>query len=350
MRDGVVSVAEPSAHPSVSLLRALKREFGFYCIELSAEPVVEQPEAVFMMGGTNRIGGKLSSMERYDASSDQWSVAAAMDIGRHAFGVFAIADELYVCGGFDDGDELLSSVKRYSPSSNIWSTIVPLPEARAMHAAVSVGWDMYVLGGSIDRGGTASVLKFDNTYGTWHEVAPMPEARRDFSACAVGSDIYVFSLPSYQSNHSVFRYDTEANSWTILAPMPQNPSASSASVLNDLVYIVGVGHNKREVLRFDPASGEWSNVAPTRYGRLGGSSFVLDGCLYAVGGMNDSVGDISRARQVERYELNSDTWAYVTHMLEGRRFFGSVTIGSSGPTEEQDLFNALITKVIRQRP
>jgi hypothetical protein len=31
MRDGYVSVAEPGAHPSMSLLRALKREFGFYC-------------------------------------------------------------------------------------------------------------------------------------------------------------------------------------------------------------------------------------------------------------------------------------------------------------------------------
>jgi hypothetical protein len=34
MRDGTVSVAEPSARPSVSLLRALKCEFGFYCIAL----------------------------------------------------------------------------------------------------------------------------------------------------------------------------------------------------------------------------------------------------------------------------------------------------------------------------
>jgi hypothetical protein len=37
MRDGVISVAEPGARPSMSLLRALKREFGFYCIELCAE-------------------------------------------------------------------------------------------------------------------------------------------------------------------------------------------------------------------------------------------------------------------------------------------------------------------------
>jgi hypothetical protein len=37
MRDGHVPVAEAGARPSVSLLRSLKREFGFYCIELSAE-------------------------------------------------------------------------------------------------------------------------------------------------------------------------------------------------------------------------------------------------------------------------------------------------------------------------
>jgi hypothetical protein len=35
MRDGVVSVAASGVCPSVSLLRALKREFGFYCIELA---------------------------------------------------------------------------------------------------------------------------------------------------------------------------------------------------------------------------------------------------------------------------------------------------------------------------
>jgi hypothetical protein len=41
MRDGVVSVAQLGTRPSVSLLRALKREFGFYCIELCVKEVVE---------------------------------------------------------------------------------------------------------------------------------------------------------------------------------------------------------------------------------------------------------------------------------------------------------------------
>jgi hypothetical protein len=73
MRDGVISVAKSSAHPSVSLLRTLKREFGFYCIELCAEqPMVPyQPEVALVMGGYHAVQGSASaSMERYDLSSD----------------------------------------------------------------------------------------------------------------------------------------------------------------------------------------------------------------------------------------------------------------------------------------
>jgi hypothetical protein len=57
----------------------LKREFGFYCIELSTEGL-KQPNASYVMGG-NDDGSNLvqSSMERYDASLDHWSEVAAMN-------------------------------------------------------------------------------------------------------------------------------------------------------------------------------------------------------------------------------------------------------------------------------
>jgi hypothetical protein len=73
MRDGVVSMAEPGAHPSVSLLRALKREFGYYCIELCAEEPIELelPDMAYVVGGVSSVE-RLSSMERYDAVSEQW--------------------------------------------------------------------------------------------------------------------------------------------------------------------------------------------------------------------------------------------------------------------------------------
>jgi hypothetical protein len=140
MRDGVVAVAEPGAQPSVSLLRALKREFGFYCIEVGAEPPATgqvweqvQPGLAFVIGG---LGGGdidhsngydsddeeiLSSMERYDSSSGEYNAVAAMGTARHAFGACVVAGEIYVTGGRGRVLQYLLSVEKFSPSSNTYA-------------------------------------------------------------------------------------------------------------------------------------------------------------------------------------------------------------------------------------
>jgi hypothetical protein len=134
MRDGVVSVAEAGTYPSVSLLRALKREFGFYCIELCAEKPAEpaRPEMAFVMGGTINDFDReaLSTIERYDISLNQWSAVTAMRTRRKNFGTCAVMGEIYVTGGEDEGNDPLSSVEKYSPSSDTWSIVSSLPELR----------------------------------------------------------------------------------------------------------------------------------------------------------------------------------------------------------------------------
>jgi hypothetical protein len=169
MRDGVVSVAEPGVRPSVSLLRALKREFCFYCIELGAEPEPVQSEVAYTMGGYKEVnddgdneGRRVvhSSMERYDASADQSTAVAAMGTARCYFGACVIAGEIYMTGGSGDDNVLLASVEKYSPSTNTWSAVAPLPAVSLRYVAVAVGPAMYVLGNSV---GGVSVLKFDST-------------------------------------------------------------------------------------------------------------------------------------------------------------------------------------------
>jgi hypothetical protein len=340
MRDGVVSVAEAGAQPSVSLLRALKREFGFYCIELSVEHGVEQeqPEVALVMGGLRAGRDGLSSMERYNTTSGRWSAAAGMSTARSAFGTCVIAGELYITGGdmvIGQGYRCVPNTEKYSPSSDTWRAVSPLPGSRYDHCAVAVGSCMYVMGGKIElnRAITASVLKYDSTQDTWSEVAPMPSARYGFAACVVGRDIYVFGNSSTANLVPVFKFDTEAEEWEILPPTPVSCYYPSASVLDGLVYITGAGENGREVLSFDPASGMWANLASTSRNRRGGASFVLIGSLYSAGGL-----------AVERYDVASNTWVFVPNMLEVRRYFGAVAIGSAGPAEEQDLFESLIVK------
>jgi hypothetical protein len=349
MRNGVVSVAEAGAQPSVSLLRALKREFGFYSIELSEEKLAEpeQPELAFVIGGFYG-GGALSHMERYDPTTDEWSVAAALATPRLSFGTCVVAGEIYVTGGHD-GRTSLSSVEKYSPVSDTWSAVVPLPNLCADHAAISVDAAIYVLGGEVGGdeddviSASASVLKLKISESTWTKVAPMPEARSLFAACVVGSDIYVFGGMDEENcvRASVFKYDTKANAWDVLPPMPTARYGHSASAINGQIYIIGAGDDHRQLLRLEPATGIWSTLASTMHSRANAASFVLGGCLYAAGG-------VSRQSTMERYDAANNMWTAVVSMLEYRNYYGAVTVGPIGNAEEQDLFDSLITKAIRE--
>jgi hypothetical protein len=348
MRDGHVSVAEADARPSVSLLRALKREFGFYSIELCTEQLEqgtcsEEADLVFVMGGTDFDDGILSSMERCDVTSGHWVVAAPMSTARSSFGACAVAGELYVTGGSDGDGDILSSVEKYSPPSDTWSAVAPLPAACVGHAAVAVGSAICVLGGLGQGYVSASVHRFNSMQGTWSEVAPMPRARFAHAACVLDSDIYVFGgSADYtgQQQDSVYKYDTEGDAWTILAPMPSVCVSHGAITLDGRIYITGIGNPGKVVCLFDPTSGAWSNLAPTLRGRFQGSLFVLGGCLH-------TAGAYSNFQSVERYDAGTNTWSAVVDMLEGRRLFGAVTIPGTGSAEEQNIFDALIAKAIR---
>jgi hypothetical protein len=59
-RDGVVSVAsQESSELDIGLLRALKCEFGFYCIELMVEP----EEVAFVVGGLHGYNTSIPLLE-----------------------------------------------------------------------------------------------------------------------------------------------------------------------------------------------------------------------------------------------------------------------------------------------
>jgi N-acetylneuraminic acid mutarotase len=345
MRDGVVSMAEPGARPSVSLLRALKREFGFYCIELMVEQNLEAllPDMAYVLGGVGDDDKISSRMKRYDALSGQWSAAAAMGVRRHGCGTCVVEGEIYVSGGRGAGDTRLSSVEKYSPSTDTWSAVTSMPDARSSHCAVTVGSAIYVLGGRLNNSTTDSVLQFDSARGTWRHVAPMPGARFVFAACAIGGDIYAFGGVDevVDTQSSVFKYDTEANEWSTLAPMPYACMYHNAQLLDGLVYIVGA--DSSAALRFDPTTEVWSTLARTSVSRNRGRSFILNGKLYAAGGLGAS-------SSMERYDAASDTWTAVADMLESRHLFSAVTVASMGPAEEQSLFDSLIAKAERGRP
>jgi hypothetical protein len=124
--------------------------------------------------------------------------------------------------------------------------------------------------------------------------------------------------------------------------MPLGCVGHSASVLDGMIYIVGAGPTRKDVLRFDPASDAWTTLTLTLTAKHGGCTFVLGGCLYAAGGS-------SSPSSVERYDVVNNTWTAVADMLQARSYPCAVTIESTVPAEEQDLFDSLIAEASGRR-
>jgi N-acetylneuraminic acid mutarotase len=177
---------------------------------------------------------------------------------------------------------------------------------------------MYVIGGAADDYEVPpSVQIFDTLQGTWSEGARIPGHTFRSALCVVGTDIYAFGGEDAMAEErdSVFKYDTVADEWSTLAPMPfaDAYASLSASVVNDVIYLVGCGDDGRGVLRFDPRwhRGVWSTLASTTAGHGYGASFVLGESLYVAGGGIQQTS-------VERYDMASDTWTAVAAMQKGR--------------------------------
>jgi hypothetical protein len=312
LRDGVVSVAEKNATDlDVGELRWLKREFGFYCIELSAEP----QEVAFVVGGT-RIGNRtLASVVCYDAASGVWSEAAPMITARASFGLCKLSDGgLYATGGVTSEDVVIADVERYDSSLDTWSTVPPMPWPRYAHCACAVGNAVYVMGGveqNEERGDETvnSVLKFDCRMQTWSEVASMPGERDNAGACVISGDIYIFggNTDDGVRTATTYRFRTDTNEWTTLAPMPEATCGHSVCVLNGQIYVMGGEDIMGSVHRFDPVANLWSAVAPMSVARITLGSFVIGESIYAVGGFDGG----GRLTSMERYSVELDSWSEV---------------------------------------
>jgi hypothetical protein len=223
LRDGMVGAADLEASElDVGVFRSLKREFGFYCIEL----VADLQEVVFAVSGASKNNAISASVERYDAASGVWREAASMATGRTNFPLCTLGGLLYSVGGASTENLLLASVERYEPSEDSWSAALPLPRARLGHCAVAVGDAMYVIGGMEKFDGrrhtVRSVIKFDTRTQAWSEVASIPEPRSYAASCVVGSDIYVLGgkRPGNVCTATTYRYDVDTDAWSTLMPMP----------------------------------------------------------------------------------------------------------------------------------
>lgn len=80
---------------------------------------------------------RTETVERYDPTTDTWTLIASLSVGRDAIGVSVIGDWLIAVGGYD-GNQYLKTVEQYDTESNEWQQIAPVNYSRAGACVVAI--------------------------------------------------------------------------------------------------------------------------------------------------------------------------------------------------------------------
>jgi N-acetylneuraminic acid mutarotase len=183
---------------------AWSRTGGLSEARSGASAVTLSDGRVLIVGGEASLASapiQTASAEIYEPASARWSSAGSLAAARRGFVLIALADGgAIVAGGFGElgstGFPYLSTVERFDPSSNTWSPADDLLYPVAGAAGIRLADGRVLLAGGSVRppelideevgtyvsGLTADAVLFDPVTGTWTATTPMPNPRAGASA------------------------------------------------------------------------------------------------------------------------------------------------------------------------
>ncbi|KAJ8959731.1 hypothetical protein NQ314_006155 [Rhamnusium bicolor] len=175
---------------------------------------------LYAFGGYNGKD-RLSSVEVYDAVKKEWSMVTPMLCKRSALGATALGDIIYVCGGYD-GVTSLNSVERYHPSTNSWCSLAPMNKSRSAGAVIACQGYIYALGGHDGLSIFDSVERYNPATNTWIEAPPMLTKKVSARGCNARRWTYVAPRNAQRSRVALTAnmvYDPKMDKWTYAADM-----------------------------------------------------------------------------------------------------------------------------------
>ncbi|TRY62974.1 hypothetical protein TCAL_05581 [Tigriopus californicus] len=102
---------------------------------------------IYLVGGCTHSRRHMQELVSFNPNTGEWSVHASMIVSRSQMGCVVLDDHLYVLGGTNRHNEVLKSVERYSFKEDAWSMVPCMGQARASPAVASADGKIYVFGG-----------------------------------------------------------------------------------------------------------------------------------------------------------------------------------------------------------
>ena len=104
----------------------------------------------------------------FDPKTESWSRHGSMSTARYSFGACVLGEYIYAVGG--GGSPLTSpvgrrrSVEKYDATNDEWSPVMPMNHARAVHAVACTGGKVYAIGGFDGKMRSCTENRINNRY------------------------------------------------------------------------------------------------------------------------------------------------------------------------------------------
>jgi len=198
-----------------------------------------------------------------------------------------------------------------------------LPELLRSHCSVKVSESILCIGGNTSKGmfvkPTKAVFQINvkNHELKWQKVASMKEERCKMGAALYQNCIVVVGGDTGTSSlKSVEVFEPDLDEWKTISPINQPRSDHALVTCKGSLLTIG-GWDRRtyfsSVEQLDNWNGDWKFVAPMMTPRICFAAVNCNGVVYAIGGQSGFL-PTSTMKSVEKYDINANTWTYVSDM------------------------------------
>jgi N-acetylneuraminic acid mutarotase len=265
------------------------------------------------------------------AGSGSWSNGPSLPVARSEVAVATLGNEIYVIGGYANGDVDQGLVEGLEAHGPTWRVVAPLPRGLNHLGAVGYHGKIFAFGGfsAQNNSAVADADVYDPRANRWSAIEPLPHALGSVSVAVLGNEIHLVGGRDTHSVRTHLVYDPATNRYSERTPLPVGRDHMGLVGFEGKLYAIGgridtPAHNTAYVDIFDPRTNGWTSGARMPAARSGMAVAAYRGKIFAIGG--EQSGMAAAFTTNEAYEPATNSWSEYASLPQGRHGTGAALV------------------------
>lgn len=268
--------------------------------------------------------------------STPWAPAAPLAIGpTQETAVVAVADKVYILGGFNNADGIVPAVQIFDTTTCTYSAGPPMPKAVHHINATVQGDTIFVLGAleTVNFTAIGDTWSWKVTDADWTVRTSMPAgSQRGAAVAGALADGTLVVAGGFRNGAvtDVSIYDPAGDAWTAGPALPAPRDHACGGVIDGKLYVAGgrMGAiTTTAATLFELSGTTWTPRTEMPTARGGTACGVIDRKLIVAGGEGNPNASSGVFPQVESYDVDGDAWQPLADMPTPRHGMGAAATG-----------------------